>query len=176
MLRNISKVGIPKSTVLGIIIKVLIWPLPLINVGPQIIIHLKFIEMVSKKIRDRLLQARWSMKLLCYPLILSRHPRDREIAVTRSNSKWKNFVYILKYRIIIFSRIGQKTWLFNETIKRHAQPCSGHNISPTNQVWNGTRWSSWLLHFFEIGYCGIPVFPFAYIQLEQNSKLILSHF
>ena len=29
---------------------------------------------------------------------------------------------------------------------------------------------------FEIGYCGHPDFPYAYIQLEQVIKLILSHF
>ena len=29
---------------------------------------------------------------------------------------------------------------------------------------------------FEIGYCGHPVFPYAHIQLEQATKLILLHF
>ena len=31
-------------------------------------------------------------------------------------------------------------------------------------------------NFFEIGYCGHPVFPYAHIQLEPATKLILSHF
>ena len=30
--------------------------------------------------------------------------------------------------------------------------------------------------FFEIGYCGHPVFPNARIQREQSTKLIISHF
>ena len=29
---------------------------------------------------------------------------------------------------------------------------------------------------FEIRYCGRPAFPHTYIQLEQSTKLILSHF
>ena len=29
---------------------------------------------------------------------------------------------------------------------------------------------------FEIGYCGHPAFPYAHIQLDQATKLILSHF
>ena len=29
---------------------------------------------------------------------------------------------------------------------------------------------------FEIGYCGHPDFPYAYIQFEKATKLILSHF
>ena len=28
-------------------------------------------------------------------------------------------------------------------------------------------------NFFEIGYCGHPKFPYAHIQLEQATKLIL---
>ena len=31
-------------------------------------------------------------------------------------------------------------------------------------------------NFFEIGYCGNPTFPYAHIQLEKATKLILSHF
>ena len=30
--------------------------------------------------------------------------------------------------------------------------------------------------YFEIRYCGHPAFPYAHIQLEQATKLILSHF
>ena len=29
---------------------------------------------------------------------------------------------------------------------------------------------------FEIGYCGHPAFPYAHIQLDQSTKLILSYF
>ena len=29
---------------------------------------------------------------------------------------------------------------------------------------------------FEIGYCGNPISPYAHIQLEKSTKLILSHF
>ena len=31
-------------------------------------------------------------------------------------------------------------------------------------------------NFFEIVYCDHPDFPYAYIQLEKSTKLILSHF
>ena len=31
-------------------------------------------------------------------------------------------------------------------------------------------------YFFEIEYCGYPNFPYAHIQLEQSTKLILLHF
>ena len=31
-------------------------------------------------------------------------------------------------------------------------------------------------NYFEIGYCGHPTFTYAHIQLEQSTKLILSHF
>ena len=30
-------------------------------------------------------------------------------------------------------------------------------------------------NYFEIGYCGHPNFPYAHIQLDQATKLILSH-
>ena len=30
-------------------------------------------------------------------------------------------------------------------------------------------------NFFEIGYCGHPSFPYAHIQLEQATKLIISY-
>ena len=39
LLRNISRVGIPKSTVLVIIFRVFMWPLSLVNAGPIRIIH-----------------------------------------------------------------------------------------------------------------------------------------
>ena len=29
---------------------------------------------------------------------------------------------------------------------------------------------------FEIGYCGHPAFPYAHIQLNQATRLIISHF
>ena len=31
-------------------------------------------------------------------------------------------------------------------------------------------------HFFETGYCCHPSFPYAHIQLEKSTKVILSHF
>ena len=48
-LRNISRVGIPKSTVLIIIFRVFMWPLSLIIEVPIIIIHLQCLEMVYQK-------------------------------------------------------------------------------------------------------------------------------
>ena len=42
----------------------------LINLVPQIIIHLQCVEMVYQKRRDRLLQARWTTEFLRRPLIL----------------------------------------------------------------------------------------------------------
>ena len=57
LLRNISIVGILRSMVLIAIFRFFMWPLSLINLGPQSIIHLQYLEMVSQKIEDNLLQA-----------------------------------------------------------------------------------------------------------------------
>ena len=89
LLRKISRFGIPKSTVLVIIFRVFIWPLLFINVGPRSLIRLQCFEMASQKRRDRMLQARWTMELLCHPLILQWHPRKIKIPVPRLKSKWK---------------------------------------------------------------------------------------
>ena len=108
LLRNISRVGIPKSTVLVIIFRVFLWLLSLQNTGPISIIHLQCIGMVSQKRQDRLLQAIWIMEFLCHILILPQHPRARKISVTRLTSKRKNIFYILKQRMMHCLRIGQK--------------------------------------------------------------------
>ena len=70
LLRNISIVGIPKSTVLVIIFGVFMWPLSLINMGPQRIFHLQCFEMVSQKRQYHMLQAICTMEFLRNPLIL----------------------------------------------------------------------------------------------------------
>ena len=117
------------------------------------------------------------MEFLRRPLILQWHPRKRRIAVARLKSKWKYIVNLLKQRMLQCLRIVQKCPpLFNKAIKFHAQFWSRHIISPETWVLNGARWYSWWLHFFEIGYCGHPAFPYANIQLEKSTKLILSHF
>ena len=72
-------------------------------------------------------------------------------------------------------RIGQKD-LPLYFIKGHAQNYSGQIISPSTWLWNGSRWSSWWLKKFEIGYCGSPNLSYAHIQLEQATRFILSHF
>ena len=87
LLRNISRVGIPKFTVLLIIFRFFMWPLSLINAVPQSIIHLQCIKMLSPKRQDHRLQARWTMEFFRHPLILSRHLREIKIAVTRLSSK-----------------------------------------------------------------------------------------
>ena len=87
LLINISRVGIPKSTVFVIIFRVFMWPLSLINVGLRSIIHSQCIKIVSPKRRDHLLQAIWTMGFLCNYLILPQHPRERKIAVVRLSPK-----------------------------------------------------------------------------------------
>ena len=57
LLRNILRVGIPKSTVLVIIVRVFIRHISLMNEVPIVIIHLKFPYMVLKK-QDHLIKAR----------------------------------------------------------------------------------------------------------------------
>ena len=52
LLRQISIVGIPKSTVLVIIFRFFMWPLSLINTGPRNIIHLQCFKMAYKKTRS----------------------------------------------------------------------------------------------------------------------------
>ena len=52
LLRNISIFGIPKSMVLVIIFRVLMWPLSLINAGLRSIIHIQCLKMVSKNTRS----------------------------------------------------------------------------------------------------------------------------
>ena len=77
LLRKILKVGIPKSTVLVVVFRILLWLLSLINAGPRRVIHMQIFEIVSKKRRDHLLQARCTMEFLHHPLILQWHPRKR---------------------------------------------------------------------------------------------------
>ena len=52
----------------------------------------------------------------------------------------------------------------------------GKIISSAAWVWNGFRWLSWQVHFFELGYCGHPQYPYSEIFLNKASDLILSHF
>ena len=49
LLRNISRVRIPKPTALVIVFRVFMWTLSVINAGSRIIIHMQCFEMVSKK-------------------------------------------------------------------------------------------------------------------------------
>ena len=58
LLRNISRVGILKSTVLVIIFRFFMWPISLMNAGPIITIHLKCLEIVYKKRQDHHIKAR----------------------------------------------------------------------------------------------------------------------
>ena len=58
LLKNILRVGIPKSTVIIIIFRVFMWPLSLRNTGPGRIINLQFFEMVFQKIQDHLIKVR----------------------------------------------------------------------------------------------------------------------
>ena len=74
LLRNISRVGIPKSTVHVIIFRAFIWLLPLMNAGPIRIIHLQCLEMVYKRIQDHLIKELLMMEILLRPLILKWHP------------------------------------------------------------------------------------------------------
>ena len=108
LFRNISIVGIPKSTVLVIIFRVFMWPLLLINSGPQSIIPLQCFEMLYPNRGYHMLQARWKMEFLRHPLILQWHPRKRRIAVPRLKSKWKNIVYLLKKSMMHCLILGQK--------------------------------------------------------------------
>ena len=94
LLRNISMVGIPKSTVLVIIFRVFMWPLSLINAVPWRIIHLQYFEMVSQKGQDHLLQARWTMEFLLHPLILQWHPGKIKFAVPSLNPNEKYSLYL----------------------------------------------------------------------------------
>ena len=110
MLRNISRVGIPKSTVLVIIFRVFLWPLSLRNAGPRSIIHLQCFKMVSKKIRDHLIKARWTMELLCRLLILKWHTKKRKIAVP----------HLKKMNIHCYSLKTQDDALFKNGFKKTA--------------------------------------------------------
>ena len=58
-----------------------LWPLSLKNRVSRSIIRLQCFEMLSLKIRDRLIKARWMMELLCRLLILKWYQRKREIIV-----------------------------------------------------------------------------------------------
>ena len=58
LLRNISKVGIPKSRVLVIIFGVFMWPLSLMNLEPISIINLQYLDMVYKKVQNHLIKER----------------------------------------------------------------------------------------------------------------------
>ena len=93
LLRKIPIVEIPKSMVLVIIFRVFMWLISLINSGPQKIIHLQCFEMVSKKGRDHLLQARWTMELLLYPLILPRDAREKKLPRHVKIPNEKNCLY-----------------------------------------------------------------------------------
>ena len=75
LLRNTSRVGIPKSAVLVIILRVFMWPLSLNNAGPVSIIHFQCLEMVYIKIQDHLIKSQLTMELLFRLLILKCHPR-----------------------------------------------------------------------------------------------------
>ena len=99
-LRKIWIVGIPKPTVLVNIFRVFMWPLSLINAGPQSIIHLQFFKMVSKKIRHYLLQARWKMYCLYHTMILQWHSIKIKISMRRLKLKWKDIVHLLKKRMM----------------------------------------------------------------------------
>ena len=140
-LRNISRVGIPKSTVLVIIFIFLCgrshW-----GMRDRSIIHLQCIEMVSKKIRYNLIKARWNMELLCCLLILKWHRRKIEIAVQRLKSKWICIVILLKPRMMHCLVIGKNTCLFTKAIKVDVKFWSGQIISPATWVWNGLCWYS----------------------------------
>ena len=70
-------------------LQIFMWPLSLINAGPQSIVYLQCFKMVSQKIQYHLLQARWTMEFLCHPLILQWHPRKRKISMPRLKSKWR---------------------------------------------------------------------------------------
>ena len=101
--------------------------------------------------------------------------KRRKSALTSLSSKWKNIVYLSKHKMMHCLGIGFKNWHYTEAIKGYARPCSVQNTSPSTSVWNGNRWSSWWLQFFEIGYCGHPAFLYAHNQQEQSTKLILSN-
>ena len=75
LLRNISRVGIPKSTVIVIIFRVFMWPPSFRNAGTRRIIYLKCFEIVSKKIQDNIIKALWTMELIFRLLILKWNPR-----------------------------------------------------------------------------------------------------
>ena len=132
--------------------------------------------MVFQKKLDHLIKELWTMELLRRLLILQCHPRKTKIAVPRLKSKLKCIVYLLNHSMMHCLRIVQKSCLCTKSIKDHAQFWSEQIISPATWVWNGSRWYSWWLPFFEIGYFGHPTFPYSHIQLEQYTKLILSHF
>ena len=90
-LRNISIVGVPKSTFLIIIFRAFMWLLPLSNALPRIIIHLQCFEMVSQRRRDCLIKAWWAMELLCRLLILKWHPRKIKLPF----HVWKKLTFIV---------------------------------------------------------------------------------
>ena len=133
--RKILIVGIPNSTVLVTIFRVFMWPLSLINVGSRSITHLKYFKMVSKKSRDHMLQAIWTMELLRRLLILQWHTREK-ISVPRLKSKRKCIIYLLKKRTMHCLRMGFKNCFFTKAIKYHAQLWSGSFLS---FFWSGLR-------------------------------------
>ena len=106
LLIYISIVGIPKSTVLIIISRVLMLTLSLRVAGPRIIIHLRCLEMVSQERREHLIKVWWTMELLRRLLIIQWHPRKRKIAVTCLNRNEKALLFSLKNRMMHCLRIG----------------------------------------------------------------------
>ena len=164
LLRNILRVGIPKSTVLVIIFRFFMWPLSLRNSGPRNIIHLQCFEKLSKKRPYYLIKSRWIMELIHRLLIMKWHPRKRKIAVPR-----------LKKKMHCYSLKNQDDALFRNSPKRPAfvliqlktmlNAIGEVIVSPATWVWNRLHWFSCWLHFFEIIYCGPPNLHYAHIQL-----------
>ena len=145
LLRKISIVGIPKSTVLVIIFKVFMWPLSLINVVPQSIIHLKCFKMVSKKNTRSSVTGKMGNGINFSSLDSTMAPNKNKSLCATFRIQMKNIVYLLKHRMMNCLWLIRKTCLYTEAIKSHSEPGSGKKFSPATWLWNGALWSPWRL-------------------------------
>ena len=159
LLRKISRVGIPKSTVLIIIFRVFMWTLSLRNTVPRRIIHLQCIEMISKKTQDHLIKERLTMELLFRLLILKWHRSYCYSIIIDDDAQFKN---ISKRPAFVLRTL--KTMLNFEVGKLSLQELE-YEMDRTD----------YSVDYIKKGYCGHPNFTYVDIQFKQATNGILSH-
>ena len=184
-LRNISRVGISKSTVLVLIFRVFRWLLSLKNAKLISIIHLQCLEMVY--IKKTISSYKGTMN---NGTPLSSY--DFEMASKKKRSFKRSFVKK-------FHSTFDKKMKFNchalklngDDLFKNSSKISTYVTRPflTMLILEVDRWSLQQLedkmdctyypvdyNFFEIWYCVRPNPPYTNIHLKQASDLILSHF